>query len=127
MLALPATLLRRVPITPALPAQQHEAISTLQVRPRHEDAAAVLEALLARDQARPRAFGSPLPFGAIWEGNEEQPGVAGILTLLAGGGASDATQAMVARDGIARFADAARRGSARTTPSSTASRQIVWE
>ena len=46
---------------------------------------------------RPRAFGSPLPFGAVWDGNEEQRGRAGILSLLAGGSASDASQAMLAR------------------------------
>ena len=41
--ALPATLLRRMPITPALPAQQHDAIATLRVRTRHEDAAPVFQ------------------------------------------------------------------------------------
>ena len=48
ILALPATLLRRMPITPALPAQQHDAIVAPEVRARDEDAAAVLEAVLAR-------------------------------------------------------------------------------
>ena len=53
ILALPATLLRRMPITPALPAQQHEAIVRLKYGRATQDAAAVLEALLAR--ARPAA------------------------------------------------------------------------
>ena len=53
-----------------------------------------------RATGRPRAFGSPLPFGAVWEGNEEQSGRAGILTLLAGGSASNLTRDLVERDGI---------------------------
>ena len=41
-------------------------------------------------QGRPRAYGSDLPIGAIWEANEEQRGRAGIVTLMAGGSASAA-------------------------------------
>ena len=75
---------------------------------------------------RPRALGSALPFGALWEANEEQRGRAGILSLLAGGGASDATQAIAARQGIAGLADTLEfLGSRRAEL--TASRQIVWE
>ena len=54
-----------------------------------------------RKPSTPRAFGSPLDIGAGWEGNEEQRGKAGILSLLAGGAASDATAAVMDRDGIA--------------------------
>ena len=74
-----------------------------------------------RAPGRPRAFGSPLPFGAVWDGNEEQRGRAGILSLLAGGGASDATQAIVAKHGArglarrARLARVDRRRAARVT------------
>ena len=53
-----------------------------------------------RSPARPRAFGSALPIGAGWEGNEEQRGRAGILSLLAGGSASDETAALIERDGV---------------------------
>ena len=45
--ALPATLLRRIPISPALPAQQHEAIARLKYRTRDQDAASVFAPLLA--------------------------------------------------------------------------------
>ena len=89
-----------------------------EVRPRDQDAAAVLEAVLAR-VGRPRAFGSPLPFGAVWDGNEEQRGRAGILTLLAGGGASDAhagDRRQARRRGLADALDwlgSKRRGAAR--------------
>ena len=96
--ALPATLLRRIPISPALPAQQHEAIARLK----YGHATKTLLQFSRRFWRAPggrRAFGSPLPFGAVWEGNEEQRGRAGILSLLAGGGASDATQALTAKKG----------------------------
>jgi monoamine oxidase len=97
--ALPAPLLRRVPITPALPVQQHEAISSL-VYGRGTKTLLQFSHRFWRSGRAPRAFGSPLPVGAGWEGNEEQRGKAGILSLLAGGSASDATAAIVERDGI---------------------------
>jgi monoamine oxidase len=99
VLALPATLLRRIPITPALPAQQHEAI----VRLPYGHATRTLlqyERRFWRALNRPRAFGTPLPIGAVWEANEEQRGRPGILSLLAGGSASDATAAIVDQHGV---------------------------
>lgn len=97
--ALPAPLLRRVPITPALPAQQHEAVSSL---PYGRGTKTLLQFATRfwRKTGRPRAFGSPLPIGAGWEGNEEQRGKPGILALLAGGSASDATATILEREGI---------------------------
>ena len=125
MLALPASVLRRVPITPALTAHQHAAISTLKYG-RATKTLLQYSKRFWRAKGRPRAFGSPLPYGAIWEGNEEQPGVRGILTLMAGGTASEETQAMVARDGIARFASGL--SWLGTSPAELeASRQVVWE
>jgi monoamine oxidase len=125
VLALPATTLRRVPITPALPAQQHDAIARLAY-------GSATKTLLQFSQrfwripGRPRAFGSGLPFGAVWDGNEEQRGRPGILALLAGGGASAASQEIIARDGPQGLADALDwLGSKRATL--VASRQIVWE
>ena len=125
VLALPASVLRRVPITPALPAHQHEAIANLKYG-RATKTLLQFSRRFWRAPGRPRAFGSSLPYGAVWEGNEEQPGRAGILTLLAGGTASDQTQAMVAKGGIARFAEGldwlgTERAELR------ASRQVVWE
>jgi monoamine oxidase len=125
VLALPASVLRRVPITPALPAHQHEAIASLKYG-RATKTLLQFSRRFWRAPGRPRAFGSPLPCGAIWEGNEEQTGRAGILTLLAGGSASDQTQAAVAKDGIGRFADGlAWLGADRAEFG--ASRQVVWE
>ena len=123
--ALPAALLRRVPIVPALPTPQHQAIVSLGY-------GHATKTLLQFDRrfwrvpGKPRAFGSPLPFGALYEGNEEQAGKQGILTLLAGGSASDATQTQIASDGVERFAA----GFSWLGPEPAhlmASRQIVWE
>lgn len=125
VLALPATLLRRIPITPALPAQQHDAFVHLKYG-RATRTLLQFPHRFWRAPGRPRAFGSPLPFGAVWDGNEEQRGRAGILSLLAGGGASDATQTMVAKDGARGLALSLDWLGSRGTDV-TASRQIVWE
>jgi monoamine oxidase len=113
-----------MPITPALPAQQHEAISRLKYG-RATKTLLQFPTRFWRAAGRPRAFGSALPFGAVWEGNEEQRGRAGIMTLLAGGTASDATQAIVAKHGVRGLADALDWLGTHTEP--TVSRQIVWE
>jgi monoamine oxidase len=101
--ALPATLLRRIPITPALPAQQHDAIARLKYG-RGTKTLLQFSRRFWRSPGLPRAFGSSLPFGAVWDGNEEQRGRAGILALLAGGSASDLTGAITAREGAAGLA-----------------------
>jgi monoamine oxidase len=125
ILAVPATLLRRMPITPALPAQQHDAISRLKYG-RATKTLLQFSKRFWRGVGRPRAFGSPLPFGTVWDGNEEQRGRSGILSLLAGGGASDATQAIVAKQGTRGLADSLDWLGSRDAEL-VASRQIVWE
>jgi monoamine oxidase len=125
VLALPATTLRRVPITPALPAQQHEAIARLRYG-RATKTLLQFSRRFWRGVGRPRAFGSDLPIGAVWDGNEDQRGRPGILSLLAGGSASDATQEIVAKDGIGALAAGLDwLGSARAQL--LGSRQVVWE
>jgi len=62
----------------------------------------------------------------VWDGNEEQRGRAGILSLLAGGGASDATQTIVAKDGARGLALSLDWLGSRGTDV-TVSRQVVWE
>ena len=99
LFALPTSLLRRIPITPALPAPQHEAIARLKYG-RATKTLLQFSKRFWRATGRPRAFGSALPFGAAWEGNEEQSGKTGILALLAGGSASDATRDIIAKGGI---------------------------
>ena len=124
-MTLPASVLRRIPFTPSLPAQQHDALARLK----YGHATKTLlqfSRRFWRTPGRPRAFGSPLAFGALWEGNEEQRGADGILSLLAGGAASDATRAIVAREGVAGLVRALEwLGSKRADL--LAWRQVVWE
>jgi len=125
VLALPATTLRRIPFMPSLPAQQHDAIANLKYG-RATKTLLQFSKRFWRVPGQPRAFGSPLPVGAVWDGNEEQRGAPGILALLAGGSASDAMQAIVAKEGTQGLAQALDwLGSKRAELG--ASRQIVWE
>jgi monoamine oxidase len=123
--AVPATLLRRIPITPSLPAHQHNAFARLRYG-RATKTLVQFSRRFWRAPGRPRAFGSPLPFGAVWDGNEEQRGRPGILSLLAGGSASDASQEIVARDGPRRLVDGLEWLGSRHAEI-IGSRQIVWE
>jgi monoamine oxidase len=101
--ALPAPLLRRIPMTPALPAPQHDAIARLKYG-RATKTLLQFSKPFWRRPGRPRAYGSPLGWGALWDGNEEQRGPTGILSLMAGGAASDETDAILARDGAPALA-----------------------
>ena len=117
--------LRRIPITPSLPARQHDAIAGLKYG-RATKTLLQFSRRFWRAPARPRAFGSALPFGALWDGNEEQRGRSGILTLLAGGGASDATQEIIARSGPSGLAETIDWLGAKDA-ALVASRHVVWE
>jgi monoamine oxidase len=101
--ALPAPLLRRIPVTPALPPRQHEAIARIKYG-RATKTLLQFPRRFWRSAGRPNAFGSPLPFGAVWDANEEQRGRAGMLALMAGGSASDATNDIMTKDGVAGLA-----------------------
>jgi len=125
LFATPTTLLRRIPITPALPAQQHEAIAKLKYG-RGTKTLLQFSRRFWRVPGQPRAFGSPLEFGAVWDGGEEQRGRPGILSLLAGGGASDATRSLTARDGVAGLARSLDWLGARTA-TLLASHHAIWE
>jgi monoamine oxidase len=96
--AMPATTLRDVVFEPNMPERQREAIASLTYGTATKTALQFRDAPW-RKPGKPRAFGTPLPIGAVWDGNEEQAGEAGILTLLAGGGASAATRALLAAGG----------------------------
>ncbi len=107
---LPATTLRDVVFEPPMPDDQRTAIATLK----YGDAtktALQFDRATWRKRGKPRAFGTPFPIGAVWDGNEEQQtpranpriGGPGILTLLAGGGASAATREMLESEGPARL------------------------
>jgi monoamine oxidase len=100
ILAMPATRLRMLKIHPHLPAEQTAAISTLSYGP-------VTKTLLQFDRRfwkkrnQPLAYGTNLPVGALWDGNEQQKGMPGILCLMAGGTASEATQKLLSNAGHA--------------------------
>jgi monoamine oxidase len=96
--AIPASTLREVVFDPPLPDDQWRAISTLAYGP-----ATRLVLQFARrfwrSATRPSAFGTDLPTGAVWDGNEEQRGRAGILSFLSGGRASRELQSILAAEG----------------------------
>jgi len=104
ILAMPATALRDVDFEPALPGVRREAISTLK----YGGATRLLMQFDTRwwvKPGRPRAFGSDLPTGAVWDGNEQQGGRHGILSLLAGGRASAELVDIINKDGAEGVAD----------------------
>lgn len=99
ILAMPATAVREVEFDRPLPDAQWEAISTLK----YGGATRMLMQFATRwwvKKGRPRAFGSDLPTGAAWDGNEQQPGRGGILSLLAGGRASAELVDIINKDGV---------------------------
>jgi monoamine oxidase len=98
--ALPATTVRDVVFQPALPDSQQRAAAELKYGAATKTALQFDRASW-RKRGKPRAWGTPLPIGAVWDGNEEQRG--SILTLLAGGGASAATRQMLAAEGPSRL------------------------
>jgi monoamine oxidase len=109
---LPATTLRDVVFEPALPTDQRDAIAILPYGAATKTSLQFKRATW-RKRGKPRAYGTALPIGAVWDGNEEQGqgltrrsrarSKAGILTLLAGGGASTATRAMLAEGDPSRI------------------------
>lgn len=98
--ALPASTARGVLFEPSLPEPQHDAIAHLRY-------GCATRLLLQFDRrfwnrrGRPKAFGTDLPTGAVWDGNEQQRGRAGILSFLAGGNASKALQDILHAEGEA--------------------------
>lgn len=98
VLAAPATTLRDIRFSPRLPAAQWKAITHLKYGP----ATRVLLQFARpfwRRRARPRAFGTALPVGAVWDASEHQRGRAGMLMLLAGGRASSECRRILADEG----------------------------
>jgi monoamine oxidase len=99
VVAVPVTTLRAIEISPDLPIEQAKAFERLKY-------GRVTKSLLQFDRrfwkrnGRSRAYGTDAPTGAIWDANEEQRGRAGILTLMAGGQASEDTQKILAQEGV---------------------------
>ena len=96
--ALPASTARGVFFDPPLPEPQRDAIERL----RYGCATRLLlqfDRRFWRKAGRPIAFGTDLPTGAVWDGNEHQRGPQGILSFLAGGQASKALQDILHAEG----------------------------
>jgi monoamine oxidase len=124
VMAIPASTLRDVEFEPGLPPDQQRAIATLRY-----GAATRLtlqfERRFWRQGRRPRGFGTDLPLGAVWDGNEQQRGPAGILTFLAGGRASQELQDILQTEGekgVVRRLDWLGRPSRLLT-----SQRVTWE
>jgi monoamine oxidase len=99
VLAVPATMLRAMHIQPPVPYLQARAVHSLKYG-KTTKALLQFDKSFWRRRGMPRAFGTDAPTGAVWDANEEQAGKAGILTLMAGGQASEDTQKIVARCGV---------------------------
>ena len=98
VMALPASTMKKVAFVPSLPDDQWRAITTLRYGP----ATRVLlqfDRRFWRRLGRPTAYGTDQPTGAVWDGNEQQPGKPGILSLLAGGDAAREVQALIRAGG----------------------------
>jgi monoamine oxidase len=94
VMALPTSTLKKVAFVPSLPEDQWRAISALRYGP----ATRVLlqfERRFWKRPGRPTAYGTDQPTGAVWDGNEQQSGKPGILSLLAGGSAAREVRVLI--------------------------------
>jgi monoamine oxidase len=98
--AMPATTLRDVEFEPGLPELQRQATTAIKYGAATKSALQFDRAPW-RTRGKPRAFGTALPIGAVWDGSEDHRGC--ILTMLAGGRASAATREMLTMEGPARL------------------------
>ncbi len=120
----PASTFRDIEIQPALPPLQREAIATLAYG-RATRVLAEFDRRFWRAPMRRRAFGTDAETGAIWDANEQQGGRGGILSLLAGGSASQGLQRLASRGGRALVQELAWLGSRGHAP--RALKTCVWE
>lgn len=104
ILAVPTTTLQSVHLQPPLPPMHTRAIHSLKYG-KTTKALLQFNKLFWRRKGRPRACGTDEPTGAFWDANEEQAGEVGILTLMAGGQASEDTQKIVAQRGVEGLVD----------------------
>jgi monoamine oxidase len=121
---LPPVPLRRVIFEPGLPRPQHQAIRRLSMGPATRMTLQFASRFWRR-RRQPSLFASDQPTGAVWDGNEEQRGHAGILSLLAGGGASRELQRLAARGGSRAVVDSL--GWLGRPSSLIAAQTITWE
>jgi monoamine oxidase len=101
---MPAATVRDVRFDPALPDQQRDAFHSLRYGLATKTSLQ-FDRVTWRKRGKPRAFGTNMSVGAVWDANEEQHGDHGILTLMAGGRASTETRERLASGGPARLLD----------------------
>jgi monoamine oxidase len=121
---LPASTLRDVVFEPGLPPAQRAAISHLA----YGSATRLLlqfDSRFWKKRGRPIAFGTDLPIGAVWDGNEQQQRSPGILSFLAGGQASGELQHVLRTEGDQGVVDRIRWLGDPARP--IASKAVVWE
>jgi monoamine oxidase len=101
VLALPLPLVREVEFDPPLPERKRRALDSLSF-------GVGIKTLLRfespwwRRRGRPRAYGSTLPIGAVWDGGEGQAG-GGLLTLLTGASSEREADALISHEGRDRM------------------------
>ncbi len=104
IVTLPPPLVTQVEFDPPLPPPQADAFREVRMGA----ASRVLlqfETRFWKRRRQPGLFASDLATGAVWDGNEDQRrGGAGILSLLAGGGASRELRALMTEEGPAAVA-----------------------
>lgn len=125
VLSVPATILRRIAFTPRLPDLQRKAVQRLHYG-RATKTLLQFDRRFWQRRGCARAYGTDLPLGALWDGNEEQHGRPGILALLAGGSASAETRRLLDTRGVAGLTSALRWLGA-SAHSVLASRAVCWE
>ena len=99
VVAAPAPIVRDLEFTPSLPALLRQALKTLTTGPATK-AHVLFEKAWWRKPGHPQAYGSNLDTGAVWEANGSKPAV---LTLLAGGRASQAFRGLLEEGGPQRL------------------------
>jgi monoamine oxidase len=131
VVAVPASTARDIVFDPPLPERQADAVRHLKYG-RATRLLVQFERRFWSKRGQPNAFGSGQPFGALWDGNEHQKGPAGILSFLAGGGASAELQALIGDgprqgrvDGLAPLTE--RLTWLGTPARPLAARMITWE
>ncbi len=103
IVAAPAPIVARLAFSPTLPDPQAQAFRTLPYGPATKSVLQFARPFWRR-AGRPRAYGTDLPTGAVWDASEEQRGRAALLVSLAGGSSSRAVRAIVDREGPAGLA-----------------------
>jgi monoamine oxidase len=122
VVTLPPPLVRACAFDPPLPARQHATLGALAMGAATKLSLRFDRRWWRRD-GRPRAFGSNLPCGAMWESGEEQR--AAVLTLL--GGASASASLAAAASEVDALTRQLRVFGAPSSPGSLVGAAVSWE